>query len=90
MGHYNPNAGDSYTDSPLTPLEMALTAKHGDLHSVIPKLASQMTYQEVADELHIGGGRPSESFIRRWLKNNGYERRVCYVRPTTDDDQKAS
>lgn len=80
MPHYKAGGHESHDDSSLTPLEMALIAKHGDLHKVIPELASQMTLAEVAKALDLGNGSPSHTFVRHWLRRHGYQRQTCYVR----------
>jgi len=80
MTNFSSSAANSHGDKPLTVLEEALQAIHGDLHEVIPRLAANRTYGEVAEALRLDSGAPSESWVRAWLRNNGYVRKFCFVR----------
>jgi hypothetical protein len=49
--------------------------KHGDLHLVIPALVNKHSQIEAGRQLGI-----SSAAISRWLKVNGYCRKIIYVR----------
>jgi DNA invertase Pin-like site-specific DNA recombinase len=52
-----------------------LQQKHGDLHEVIPNLVNRYGQYPTAKQLGV-----SVHTINRWLKENGWQREVKYVR----------
>lgn len=48
-------------------IERLLEKEHGDLHGVIPNLASELGQQGAAERLKV-----SQRWISRWLSRNGY------------------
>jgi hypothetical protein len=72
LNHYN--GLDSTESKPLTPTEAYIRAVYGELHVVIPELASRMTLQEVATELSNKGFVVSRQWVSHWLRENGYRK----------------
>lgn len=56
-------------------IEQLLTQTHGNLHEVIPMLASRVGQEETARTLGV-----RQAWVSRWLRLNGYVQRVEYVR----------
>jgi hypothetical protein len=81
MSNYTPLSPESNGDPPLTPLEMAIESRHGDLHQVIPALTVNRSFAEVAQMIQVSPNRPSEGWVRKWLKRHGYVRLCRYVTP---------
>lgn len=52
-----------------------LEREYGDLHAIIPKLVSQFDQKYAANQLGT-----SQNTISRWLKNNGYCKKVTWVK----------
>jgi len=52
-----------------------LMRKYGDLNDVIPPMVNEHGQSEAARNLNV-----SQSTISDWLRANGYERKVIYVK----------
>lgn len=65
---------------PSTPLEAYLQEVHGDLHAIIPALASRLSLPGVAGELSSEKYNVSATWVRNWLTRNGYKRVVRWQR----------
>lgn len=52
-----------------------LEREYGDLHSVIPPMVSQFDQKYAAHQLGT-----SQNTISRWLKNNGYTKKITWVK----------
>lgn len=69
---------------PSTPLEAYLHEVHGDLHAVIPALASRLSLPGVAGELSSEKYNVSATWVRNWLTRNNYRRIVRWERQAVD------
>lgn len=56
-------------------IEQLLTQAHGNLHEVIPSLASRVGQEETARTLGV-----RQAWVSRWLRMNGYVQKVQYVK----------
>lgn len=56
-------------------IEQLLTQAHGNLHEVIPSLASRVGQEETARTLGV-----RQAWVSRWLRMNGYKQVVQYVK----------
>jgi len=56
-------------------IERLLTEKHGKLEAVIPALVSAVGQNKAARHLGV-----NQSWVSRWLRDNGYKQVVQYVR----------
>lgn len=52
-----------------------LERQHGDLHAVIPPMVNQFDQAYTANQLAT-----SQATVSRWLKNNGYCKKVTWVK----------
>lgn len=80
MPHYTEADSEFEPVSNGTPLEAYLSTVHGDLHTVIPMLASTMTLKQTARELSDDKCSVSAGWLSWWLKENGYSRSYRWVR----------
>lgn len=65
---------------PKARIEPQLEALYGDLDYVIPRLATEMGQDGAARELSTPRLTVKQNFISRWLKDNGYVKRIQYVK----------
>lgn len=56
-------------------IEKLLADNHGNLHEVIPSLASRVGQEEAARALGV-----RQAWISRWLRLNGYVQKIQYVK----------
>lgn len=56
-------------------IEALLEQQHGDLEAVIPPLVSKLGQADAAQKLGV-----RQSWISRWLSNNGYVAVTQYVK----------
>ena len=56
-------------------IERLLTAQHGNLHQVIPDMVQKMGQVGASQKLGV-----TQNWVSRWLRDNGYEPRIVYVR----------
>lgn len=56
-------------------IESLLETLHGDLHQVIPQMVTEKGQEEAAQILKV-----KQSWLSRWLRENGYRRIVQWVR----------
>jgi hypothetical protein len=61
--------------SKTSSIERVLTEHHGNLHEVIPSLASRVGQEETARTLGV-----RQAWVSRWLRTHGYVQVVQYVR----------
>jgi len=59
----------------ISVIEKLLTQAHGNLHEVIPMLASRVGQEETARTLGV-----RQAWVSRWLRTHGYVQVVQYVR----------
>ena len=60
-----------------------LQQKYGDLHRVIPRLVNEGGQLKAAKVLGL-----SPATINKWLKDNGYQKRIQYIH--VESEEKAS
>lgn len=59
----------------MSTIEGLLEKEHGDLHEVIPRLATELGQAEAARRLEV-----KQSWLSLWLRTNGYVRVTQYVK----------
>jgi len=81
----NSNRNRTRFKASLTPTEAFLTSKFGDLHEVIPQKLAVMSQRDLVAYLSQGI-TVSQGWVSKWLRDNGYERIVKYVRPEPESE----
>lgn len=61
-------------------IEMLLKERYGDLHHVIPRLASEHGQEGAARELSTPQITVKQSWVSDWLKSNNYQLKRLYIR----------
>lgn len=56
-------------------IEKLLINQHGDLHQIIPQMATDMGQIETAQKLGV-----TQNWVSRWLRKNGYEMKIIWVK----------
>lgn len=59
----------------MSTIEALLEKEHGDLHEVIPRLATELGQEKAAQRLEV-----KQSWLSLWLRTNGYVRVTQYVK----------
>ena len=66
--------------SKVSEIEKQLTSIHGDLHTKIPKLVNRCGQERAARLLSKKGLVIKQAWVSRWLRLNGYTRRIVWER----------
>lgn len=61
-------------------IEKQLSSIHGDLHKKIPKLVNRCGQEQAARRLSKNELVIRQAWISRWLRTNGYKRRIIWER----------
>lgn len=67
----------------MSTVETLLEQQHGDLHEVIPRLASELGQAKAASRLKV-----NQAWLSRWLRDNRYVKVTQYVKES--EMEKAS
>lgn len=65
---------------PESRIQPQLEALYGDLDYVIPRLCTELGQDGAARTLSTKSLTINQAFISRWLKENGYIKRIQYVK----------
>lgn len=57
-----------------------LEKQHGNLHDVIPALCTEIGQSATAQKLGV-----TQSWVSRWLRDNGYHAQIIYVQTTESE-----
>lgn len=59
----------------MSTVETLLEQQHGDLHEVIPRLASELGQSKAANVLSV-----NQAWLSRWLRENDYIKVTQYIK----------